>query len=219
MDTNNIKQLDGERVRLEARVSKFDKKEGFAGPQRIVCLKNIRIIDSDNAIFNSLWVNCGKWSSILQVNDNIIFDARINLKKKQKIERITKVSVIDKDIIKGKISDQERDLIEKAERYGRNLWERTECIDQIIVAIEDMGEVWNQRSWTSEHDKNLEQMACKIVHSEWNTKTEGIMSRLHEFIVWLKLMINPSIQNVDPMIQKQFYRLCIEQWFYFYQGE
>ena len=217
MERNNLKELDGNRVQLTARVGKFDKAMGFAGPQRIVELKNIQLFKGSNPLFDSLWLNCGKWSSILKEHNNIIFDARINLSKKQKLERITKVSLFEPQI--KDVNNEIEDLIKKSLNYGKNLWESTETIDQIIIEIENLGTIIGNGQWMDHHSKSLELLACKLVFLEWNSKRKNILSRLHEFIVWLKLIIDEHIKDIDPLIKKEFYRYCMEQWFYFYQGE
>ena len=217
MGTNNLKELDGNRVQLTARVGKFDKTMGFAGPQRIVELKNIQLLKGSKNLFDSLWLNCGKWSSILKEHNNIVFDARINLSKKQKLERITKVSLFELEL--DDLGDQVEQLIKKSLNYGKNLWETTETTDQIIVEIESLGSVLNNGQWSQEHSRSLELLACKLVFSEWSSKRKNILSRFHEFIVWLKLVIDEHIKDIDPRLKKEFYRYCMEQWFYFYQGE
>ena len=218
----SLKSLNGNRYRLKATVGKFDQVAGFAGPQRIVALKEISLLDEDNQLFDLLWINCGKWSLILHENDKIAFDARINLQKKQKLERITKVSLFQKDFEiepSLKLSDQERELIRKAINYGKTLWERTEGINSIILEIQNLARSGEEGIWDENHTNSLRALACKLVYAEWNTTNTNILSRLHEFIVWLKLMIDPNIQEVDKRLQKQFYYLCLEQWFSFYQGE
>ena len=217
MGSDNLKELDGNRVQLKARVGKFDKKMGFAGPQRIVELKNIQLLDGSDNIFSSLWLNCGKWSSVLKENNNIVFDARINLSKKQKLERITKVSLFEPQV--KDINDDIEALIKRSLNYGKNLWESTETIDQIIIEIESLGSIIGNGYWTDQHSKTLELLACKLIFLEWNSRRSNIISRLHEFIVWLKLMIDDHIKHINPEVKKEFYRYCMEQWFYFYQGE
>ena len=217
MGTNNLKELNGNRVQLRARVGKFDKTIGFAGPQRIVELKNIQLLGGTENLFDSLWLNCGKWSSILKESNNIIFDARINLSKKQKLERITKVSLFEIEV--NDLDDQINELIKKSLNYGKNLWESTETIDQIIIELENLGMAISNGQWSDQHSKTLELLACKLIFLEWDSRRSNILSRLHEFIVWLKFMIDDHIKDIDPRVKKEFYRYCMEQWFYFYQGE
>ena len=217
MGSNNLKELDGTRVQLRARVGKFDQTMGFAGPQRIIELKNIQLLKGSIDLFDSLWLNCGKWSSILKEHNNIIFDARINLSKKQKIERITKVELLELDL--DSLDDQVEDLIKRALNYGKKLWETTETIDQIIIEVQNLNTIISNGRWSQEHGRSLELLACKLIFLEWNSRKSNILSRLHEFVVWLKFMIDDHIKNINPEIKKEFYRYCMEQWFYFYQGE
>ena len=217
MAGNNLKELDGNRVQLTARVGKFDKTIGFAGLQRIVELKNIQLLKGSDNLFDSLWLNCGKWSSILKEGNNITFDARVNLSKKHKLERITKVSLFELEV--NDLDDQIEDLIKKSINYGKKLWETTETTDQIIVEIENLNTVIKNGQWSQEHSRSLELLACKLIYSEWSSKRKNILSRIHEYVVWLKLVIDEHIKNIDPRIKKEFYRYCMEQWFYFYQGE
>ena len=214
MDTNSI---DENRVQLQATVGKFDTKDGFAGPQRIIELKDIQLLDDSNVLFDSLWVNCGKWSSILKERHNIVFDARVNLKKKQKLERITKVSIIELE--EDGLESQIRELINKSYNYGKGLWETTDSIDSIIIEIEKLNNIFKTKIWTEWHSETLAKLACKLIYSEWNSKSKDILSRLHEFVVWLKILIEEHIKDIDPYLRKEFYRNCMEQWFYFYQGE
>ena len=218
MGSDNLKPFDGNRIRLEAIVTGFDEKQGFSGPQRIICLDNVRLIDDDQIAFKSLWLNCGKWSEMLQIGQNIAFDAKVVLKKKSKIERVTKVSIIEKDS-SSSTEDKERELIEKAIRYGKDIWERTKGVDQVILELQRLHKLWSDGSWAYKYDYGLEALACVLVYSEWNGRSDDVISRLHEFVVWLKLMLDPSLENMDGIFVKNFYRYCIEQWFNFYQGE
>lgn len=218
MGSNNLKELHDKRIRFEAIVSKFDKKEGFAGPQRIIQLSNIRLIDKNQVLFKSLWLNCGKWSSALQVGNNIAFDAKVNLKKKTKIERITKISILEKDGQYSSTDMQERKMIESALKYGKTIWERSEGVDKVLLELDHLSEVWNTGSWHDEYNKCIEHLACRLVYSEWNARSDDTISRLHEFVVWLKIVIDPSLKDMNDIFRKDFYRNCMEQWFYFAQG-
>ena len=235
MDRNNLKLLDGVRWSFNATVTKFDKTMGYAGPQRIICLSNVRL-DPDRVasicddyplmenvkgqLFDELWLNCGQWSSILKVNDQITFQARVTLNKKHKLQRITKVVLLGKDEGETKDSyERESDLIKQATAYGKKLWEETSGTNNIILKIQELNQLTESKGWRDEYTESFRKLACKLVFEEWNSKSDDLVSRMHEFIVWFKVIIDPGIADINSRSKKLFFQLCMEQWFYFYQGE
>ena len=167
--------LDGERIRLNATVGKFDTKEGFAGPQRIVELKDVCLLNESDILFSSVWVNCGKWSAILKERHNIVFNARINTKKKQKLERIAKVAIIELE--EDDLESQIQELINKSYNYGKGLWESTDSIDQIIIEIQKLDNIFKNKIWTEWHSETVAKLACKLIYAEWDSKSKDILSR------------------------------------------
>ena len=236
-----IKELLGNRVRFTAKIKRFDKKLGYSGMIRITCLQDIRLIDTTEDIANDIWLNCGKWSETLRVGDNISFDAKVALAKKRsygaadnkynsliegkyKLERVTKVVVFDEEKVReirknSTQSEPERIAIDKALRYGKTLWERTEGINDIILAVEDIGKQADSGFWPDEQNESLQILAGKCLFKEFEGTTSTCIINLHEFVVWLRIIIDPHLTKVNPDVRVRFYKECVRTWTRFFYGE
>lgn len=236
-----IKELLGNRVRFTARIKQFDKKLGYSGMIRITCLQDIRLIDTTDTLATDIWLNCGKWSETLQIGDNISFDAKVVLAKKRsygtadnkynsliegkyKLERVTKVVVFDKEKVReirkdSTQSERERIAIDKAMRYGKTLWERTEGINDIILAVEDIGKQADSGFWTEDNNEALQKLAAKCLFEEFEGTTSICIMNLHEFVVWLRIIIDPHLTKVNPDVKVRFYKECVRTWTYFLYGD
>ena len=237
----DIKNLLDNRYRFTARIKRFDKKLGYSGMIRITCLQDIRLIDTTEVLATDIWLNCGKWSETLQEGDNISFDAKVATAKKRsyggtdskynsliegkyKLERVTKVVVFDEEEVR-KIkktstqSERERIAIDKAMRYGKTLWERTEGINDIILAVEDIGKQADSGFWAEGNNEALQILAGKCLFEEFQGTTSTCIMNLHEFVVWLRIIIDPHLTKVNPDVKVRFYKECVRTWTGFFYGD
>lgn len=112
---NQLKAIDGERLRFTARIERFGTKRGWKGKsERTVLLRDIRKDGDDTIVTDHLWFTAGKtWSADGVAPGAIVsFDARVGIYEKgykghredvmtsfgtdYRLERPTRLSVLER---------------------------------------------------------------------------------------------------------------------------
>lgn len=76
---NELKKIDGQRMRFTARVERFGHKRAFRGPDiATVLLMDVKTQPEGKAVTDHLWFTRGKSWDGIQPGDVIEFDARVS---------------------------------------------------------------------------------------------------------------------------------------------
>ena len=74
-----LRQINGQRMRFEATVERFGVKSGWRGSlDRTILLKNVRFAADGATACDHLWFTTGEWSCGLEIGHTFEFDARVD---------------------------------------------------------------------------------------------------------------------------------------------
>jgi hypothetical protein len=74
-----LKQLDGDRIRVRATFSRTGTKSGFKHPLKTLLFEHVRCADTQKSLCDHIWFTSGKgWESLRLVKGDIVeFEARV----------------------------------------------------------------------------------------------------------------------------------------------
>lgn len=78
MARKHLRQLNGERMRFEATISRFGHKSAFRGPPiPTILLTNVKNAATGEVLTDHVWVTHGKTWGNCQEGQQVAFDARV----------------------------------------------------------------------------------------------------------------------------------------------
>ena len=73
-----LRLLNGQRIRVTARIERFGEKPAFRGPPiKTILLR--RVVYGEQEVTDHLWMTAGKWSEGLQPGHIVAFNARVTI--------------------------------------------------------------------------------------------------------------------------------------------
>lgn len=79
MPRENLKRVNGKRMRFVATLERFGTKRGWSGsPEQTLLLRDVVFADDDQPACSHLWFKAGVWSSSLKPRDRFEFCARVD---------------------------------------------------------------------------------------------------------------------------------------------